>query len=383
MSTKVAVIGLGFIGKVHLDTLLRIPGVEIVAISDVNEKIVSDLAEQYHIPKHTTDWESLLDDPDIDVFHNCTPNNLHYEINKILLGNKKHILSEKPLCLSKLQAKELRDLAIENNCVTGINHCYRFYPTVQEISQLIKLGEIGEVHTIFGSYFQDWLLYDTDYNWRLDKEFAGESNTMADIGSHWLDLAQFISGLKVVEVMADLNTIHPIRKKSKDEYLTFAKYEGGEYEEVEVKVDDYGSVLLHFENGARGNFSVCQVAAGRKCTIDVQVYGSKAAFAWNHENSAQYWKGNRDKSNEMMFESPTLFQKESAKFAHLPSGHPMGFFDAIHNLFSEFYRAVDANKAGETYPTSLPNFDQGLNMMTILEAILKSHREKRWVKVGE
>lgn len=383
MSTKVAVIGLGFIGKVHVDILLRIPGVEIVAISDVNEKIVTDLAKQYHIEKYTTDWESLLDDPDIDVFHNCTPNNLHYEINKILLGNKKHILSEKPLCLSKAQAKELHDLAIENNCVTGINHVYRYYPTVQEISQLIKLGEIGDVHTIFGSYFQDWLLYDTDYNWRLDKEFAGESNTMADIGSHWLDLAQFISGLKVVEVMADLNTIHPIRKKAKDEYLTFAKYEGGDYEEVEVKVDDYGSVLLHFENGAHGNFSVCQVAAGRKCTIDVQVYGSKASFAWNHETSAQYWKGNRNQSNEIMFESPILFQKESAKFAHLPSGHPMGFFDATQNLFTEFYRAVDANKAGETYQTNRPDFAQGLNMMTILEAILKSHREKRWVKVGK
>lgn len=382
MSTKVAIIGMGYIGKVHLDTLLRIPDLEVVAISDVNEKIVSNLAEMYQIPNYTTDWKTLLDDPEIDAFHNCTPNNLHYEINKVLLKKGKHVLSEKPLCLSKDQAKKLRDLALENHCITGINHCYRYYPSVQEVAQRIREGEIGKVHTIFGSYFQDWLLYDTDYNWRLDKEFAGESNTMADIGSHWMDLAQFVSDLKIVEVMADLNTIHPIRKKATKEYLTFAKPEDDDFEEVEVEVDDYGSVLLHFENGAHGNFSVCQVAAGRKCTIDLQVYGAKAALAWNHESPAQFWIGNRNDANATMFENPLLFKKEAAKFAHLPAGHPLGYYDAVFNLFSEFYRAIDAQNLGEVYSTSLPNFDQGLNMMTVLEAILKSHREKRWVKVG-
>jgi len=383
MRKKVAIIGLGYIGGVHLDTLMRIPGLDVVAISDVNEDVISKIAEAYQIPVYTTNWKSLLDNPEIEAFHNCTPNNLHFEINKILLENGKHILSEKPLCFSKDEARELRDLAVENGCITGINHCYRYYPSVQEMAQRIRKGEIGEVHTIFGSYFQDWLLYDTDYNWRLDKKFAGESNTMADIGSHWMDLAQFVSDLKIVEVMADLNTIHPIRKKAKKEYLTFAKPEGDDFEEVKVEVDDYGSVLLHFENGAHGNFSVCQVSAGRKCTIDLQLYGSKESYAWNHESPAQFWIGHRHEGNEILFENPLLFHKEAAKFAHLPAGHPLGYYDAVFNLFSEFYRAIDAKNAGESYVTNLPTFEQGLNMMTIIEAILKSHREKRWVKVGQ
>jgi predicted dehydrogenase len=382
MSTKVAIIGLGYIGKVHLDTLLRIPGLEVVAISDVNEAIISDISKKYGIPKYTTDWNSLLDDPEIEAFHNCTPNNLHFELNKILLQEGKHILSEKPLCLSKDQARELRDLAVENNCITGINHCYRYYPSVQEIAQRIKKGEIGDVHTIFGSYFQDWLLYDTDYNWRLDPVFTGLSNTMADIGSHWMDLAQFVSNLKVVEVMADLNTIHPIRKKARKEYLTYAKPEGNDFDDVAVEVDDYGSVLLHFENGAHGCFSVCQVAAGRKCTIDLQVYGTKTAYAWNHERPAQFWIGNRDEANSVLFENALLFHQEAGKFAHLPAGHPLGYYDAVYNLFSEFYRAIDAQNAGKDYETTLPDFNQGLNMMTIIEAIIKSHQEKCWVKIN-
>lgn len=382
MSIKVAIIGMGYIGKVHLDTLLRVPGLEVVAISDVNEKILAELAEAYAIPTYTTDWEELLDDQEITAFHNCTPNHLHFEINKTLLEHGKHILSEKPLCLSKDQARELRDLAEENHCITGINHCYRFYPSVQEMAQRVRKGEIGEVHTVFGSYFQDWLLYETDYNWRLDTKFTGRSNTMADIGSHWMDLAQFISNLDVVEVMADLNTIHPVRKKATKEYLTYAKPEGADFEDVPVEVDDYGSVLLHFENGAHGCFSVCQVAAGRKCTIDVQVYGTKTAYAWNHETPAQFWVGHREAGNTILFENAQLFHKESGKFAHLPAGHPLGYYDAVFNLFSEFYRSIDAQAAGEEYETPLPTFDQGYKMMSLIEAILTSHHEKRWVTVS-
>jgi len=381
MSRKVAIIGMGYIGKVHLDMLLRVPNVEVVAIADANETIVTDLAKKFGIKKYSTNWHDLIDDPEITAYHNCTPNNLHFEINKVLLSKGKHVLSEKPLCLSKAQAKELRDLAEENNCITGINHCYRYYPCVQEIAQRIKHDDIGQVHTIFGSYFQDWLLYDTDYNWRLDKAYTGESNTMGDIGSHWLDLAQFVSGMKVVEVMADLNTIIPIRKKATKEYLTYAKPDSDDFEEVEVKVDDYGSVLLHFENGARGNFTVCQVSAGRKCTIDLQVYGRKSALAWNHESPAQLWIGHRDSGNEVQFENAQQFYPVAGKFALLPSGHPLGYFDAVFNLFSEFYRTIDAQESGEEYELNLPTFAQGYDMMSIIEAILTSHREKRWVKV--
>lgn len=375
----VAIIGTGYIGKVHLEALLQTPGVRVAALADSNLEMAQSLAKRYGIERVTARYEDFLQDDSIQAVHNCTPNHLHYDINLALLRAGKEVLSEKPLAINAAQAKVLWETAQQYDRLTGIDFCYRYYPAVQEAAARVRAGEIGKVHSIFGAFFQDWLLYDTDYNWRLEKRFTGESNTAADIGSHWMDLAQFVANARIVEVMADLHTVHPVRKRSKEEALTFAK-QGGiqEYDEVPIEVDDCGAVLVHFENDIFGTFMINQLAAGRKVTIDLQVFGTQSSLAWNHENPALLWSGYRDKANEISIESPLLQHPETTRYARLPSGHPMGYHDAVYNLFGEFY---DALVAGKPATPNLPDFKDGYYEMAIVDAIVTSHRQKRWTKV--
>lgn len=380
---EVAIIGTGYIGAVHVDTLLRIPGVRIKALVDASLEPATKLAQRYGIPTVVADYRELLDDPDIEVVHNCTPNHLHYPITRDLLEAGKHVLSEKPLATSAQEARELRDLAQARGRIAAVNFCYRYYPSVQEAAARVRTGGIGNVHTVFGAYFQDWLLYPTDYSWRLDKSLSGASNAMADIGSHWLDLAQFVVGAKIVDVMADLRTILPVRKKSSRATLTFSQADAeADLIDVPVDVDDYGAVLVRFDNGAAGSFMACQLCAGRKCTIDLQVYGTQAGLAWNHEHPSELWIGQRDRANQTLIEGPQLQDASTARYARLPSGHPMGYFDAVYNLFSDFYRAVEHNRRGEAFSAPLPTFGDGYYEMAVLEAILKSHETRSWCAVG-
>ncbi|MGI6651970.1 MAG: Gfo/Idh/MocA family protein [Limnochordia bacterium] len=371
---NVAIVGLGYIGKVHLRTLLRIPGVNVVALAGRRLGPLEELAAMYNIPKVTADYRTLLDDPSIDVVHNCTPNHLHYEVNHAFISAGKHILSEKPLGRSAEETGALAELAEEKDVLTAINFCYRYYPAVQEAAVRIRQGELGSIYTVMGSYLQDWLLFDTDYDWRLEKSFTGESNVIGDIGSHWFHLAQFIVGSRITEVMSDLKTTLPVRKKPAGD---------GTYTEYPVQVEDYGSVLVHFANGASGVFTVSQLAAGKKCAIDVQVYGSQSSLRWNHERPTELWLGRRDRPNEVLMESPQLQQAESRRYALLPTGHPMGYHDAVFNLFTDFYSALHLKNQGKKPEVELPDFREGHRELLVTEAILRSHREKRWIRVEE
>jgi predicted dehydrogenase len=382
MSMKtVGVIGAGYIGSVHIQTLMRIPGVQVKTVADTNKALLEQLAARLAIPIVTTDYRELLDDPDICAIHNCTPNSVHFAINKEILEAGKHILSEKPLSVTSAEAMTLRDLALARGVVNGINFCYRYYPVVQEAAVRIRRGDIGTVREIVGHYLQDWLLFDTDYSWRLDRAVAGASCTVADIGSHWFDLAQFLSGSRIVEVMADLETFVPVRKRPRGEVLTFAGSADIAYDNVPVELEDYGSVLLHFDNGARGATTVSQLCAGRKCTIDIQVYGSGAGIAWNHEQPSTIWTGQRDRSCEELRENPLLQDPSTSRFARLPSGHPMGYFDAVYNLFSDFYMNVDARMGKGGAEVAIPDFETGYYQMRIIEAAVASNAQKRWVTV--
>jgi predicted dehydrogenase len=378
---KVGVIGAGYIGLVHAETLMRLPGVELAAVADANEAQLKAAAALHPGLSVTTDYRTLLRDRDIVAVHNCTPNHVHYTVNRAALNAGKHLLSEKPLALTSDQAKNLLDLAEAKGLQHAVHFCYRYYPTVQEIAARVRRGEIGPVREVIGHYLQDWLMFDTDYSWRLDPKVAGRSNTVADIGSHWFDLAQFLSGAKVVEVMADLNTFVPKRRRPRGAALTFAGKRKGRTESVDVKLEDYGSILLHFDNGARGATTVSQLCAGRKCTIDVQLYGAKAALAWNHERPELLWKGERDQACQELRESPLLQLPSTRRFARLPSGHPMGYFDAVMNLFSEFYAKVRGDRRPRGQAPEPPDFSVGLDQMRLVEAVLQSHRTKRWVEV--
>lgn len=375
---KVGVIGLGYIGNVHIEALLRL-GIDVTAIADKNSENCRIIKDKYGIKKSFSDYKELIDDTDVEVIHNCTPNNLHYEINKYAIERKKHILCEKPLALSSQESQELVRLANENNIITAVNFNYRYYPVVQHARQMVENNELGRVNIIQGYYLQDWLFYDTDYNWRLEPEIGGASRAIADIGSHWCDLAQFVSGLKIKEVMADLKTIHPIRKKPAKIGATFSKNDANDYEDRIMINEDFGSVLVRFENDVRGIFSVSQVSAGRKCKLRLELYGSSKSVTWDHERANELWIGHRDQANEILMKDPALLNALGRKFAHYPGGHPEGYPSAPMNLFLDYYSYIYSIEQNKPIAALFPRFEEGHNQMQITEAVLKSSKERQWV----
>lgn len=374
---RTAVVGMGYIGTAHIEALQRI-GMPVCAISDINVKACEAIAEKYGIKEVYGNYQDMFDKENLDAVHICTPNHMHYEIAVAALKKGIHVFCEKPLALTCEQSRELVALAKQAGVVTAINYNYRYYPAVQHARGMVKAEKIGKVNIIIGNYLQDWLLYDTDYNWRLEKEIGGDSRAVADIGSHWCDLAQHVSGSKIVSVMADLMTVHNVRKKSKGGSVTFAKADNqGEYEDKPMTTEDYAGVLVRFENGAKGVFSVSQVSAGQKCTIRLEVYGAEQSVAWEHENANALWVGKRDENCEIVTKSPTGMNEDGAKFAHYPAGHPEGYPSVVKNICKDFYASIENGEPSETLPT----FEDGYVQAKIVDAILKSSAEARWIDV--
>jgi predicted dehydrogenase len=276
------------------------------------------------------------------------------------------------------EAEELVTLAAKKKAVTGIDFCYRYYPVVQEMAVRVRRGDAGKVRMVSGSYFQDWLSKPTDWSWRLLRAESGESNITADLGSHWFDLVQFVTGLKVKEVIGDLASLLPTRKRPKRQVLAFEKVGEVESEEVEVELEDYSAILFHLDNGAPGSFTTSQTCNGRKSDTEFQIYGSECSFAWNHKDATQLWIGYRDKPNEILIENATLQDPSTARYANLPAGHPLGYHDAVYNLFLDYYEAVAAGGKGKPLR---PTFETGLEEMKILAAVLESHQKRTWVQV--
>jgi len=380
-SIKVGLIGTGYIGLVHLEMLRRLVGVEVLAVADKNRELASRAAEKLNIPRVYAGAEELIADREIDVIHNCAPNYVHFDINRNAILAGKEVLSEKPLSLNSRESAELVELAKKHNTLTAINFCYRYYPVVQEAAARARRGDLGEVRAFLGHFLQDWLFFDTDYSWRLDPAIAGGANVIADLGSHWCDLVQFITGRKIAEVMAELHTCLPRRRKPTTGPLSFSSEKAADYEDVEVKLEDYAALFIRLDNGARGNFTTCQVAAGRKVDIELQVFGSKESYAWSHVHPNALWIGHRDRGNEIFYESSQLQAEETRKYAALPTGHPMGYHDAIYNLFRDYYAALAAKRDGRPYAVRFPDFETGHEEMCVIDAAVESNKLGRWVKV--
>ena len=267
--------------------------------------------------------DELLADPDIDAVHNCTPNFLHTQINEKIIRSGKHLLSEKPLATTYKEAQYIAELAKQYpQVVAAVNFNYRMNPMVQEMKSRIANGDIGEVRLATGSYLQDWLLYDTDYSWRLEPEVAGNSCCIADIGSHWMDAVQHVTGHKITEVMADLATVIPVRKKPKKQTETFTSAVPSEYEEVEIKNEEYGAVMFRLNNGARGVYYVSEVCAGHGCYFNFEINGSKASLKWNQEENDRLWMGFRDDDNRFIIRNPNTISAEAKPYTQLAMGHP-------------------------------------------------------------
>jgi predicted dehydrogenase len=382
---NVAVIGSGFMGAAHVDALRRVPGVNVVALSSIDTPRAEELADQFGIPHVFADWHALLDRGDVHAVHNCTPNNLHFEVNKALLAARKHVLSEKPLTMTSAESTELVRLAREAGVATAINFNYRGYPLVQQAHGMVERGELGELFLVHGHYLQDWLLYDTDYNWRLESAVSGASRAIADIGSHWCDLVQFITGRKITRVYAHLFRAHETRKKPRVAVETYKGKELGapqEYDEVPIDTEDGGFVLAEFEGGLRGSLTVSQVSSGRKNRQWIEVDGSKSALSWNQEEPNKLWIGHRDRPNEILIKDPSLLDANARGYAHYPGGHPEGYPDGPRNLFRNFYRYIRAGRKPGTDAADFPTFEDGHAEVLIVDAVLESHARKTWIDVA-
>ncbi len=376
----VGLIGAGYIGPIHLGALARLGGVRVKTVIDTNGELAKKAAAAYNVPNSGTDHREVINDPEIDVIHNCTPNKYHYQITKEALEGGKQVLSEKPLAMDLKEAEDLVELAEKKRAITGIDFCYRYYPVVQEMAVRVRRGDAGAVRMVSGSYFQDWLSREIDWTWRLLRSESGDSNITADLGSHWFDLIQFVTGLKVREVIGDLATLIPVRKRPTRQVLAFEKVEEVESEEVNVELEDYSSILFRLSGGAPGSFTTSQVCAGRKSDTEFQIYGSECSYAWNHKEATVMWIGHREKANEILIENPTLQDPSTAAYASLPAGHPLGYHDAVMNLFKDYYEAVDKGGKGRELR---PTFQTGFEEMKILEAILASHKKRSWVEVKD
>lgn len=378
----VGVAGTGFIGPAHIEGLRR-NGIQVLGLAEENEEKARQKAEQLGIPRSYGSLEKMLADPDIDVVHLATPNYLHFPHAKAALLAGKHVICEKPLAMNTKESAELVALAAQKNLVNAVNFNIRMYPLSQQARSMVRSGELGDLFILQGSYLQDWLLYPTDWNWRLEPKLGGTLRAVGDIGSHWLDLITFITGLRVEEVYADFQTFHPVRKKPAKPVETFTGkiMQPTDYIDQPIHTEDYATVLLHFEKGVRGVLTVSQVSSGRKNRLFYEINGSKSSLGWDSERPNELWIGQRSSPNQTLIKDPALLSAEARAAASYPGGHTEGFPDTFKQLYAKVYSYIFAGDYHKT--PDFPTFADGHYEMQLCEAIEESVREKVWIKVGE
>jgi predicted dehydrogenase len=377
---KAAIVGTGFIGPAHLEALRRLPYVEVTALVEVNQELADEKAKLLGIPNAYT-FDDMLKQSDIDVVHICTPNFLHFAQAKAVLLAGKHVICEKPLAVKIDEAEELVALAAEKGLVNAVHFNLRYYPMVRQMKTMREKGELGEVYSVMGSYLQDWLFFKTDYNWRLEPDQSGGSRAIADIGSHLLDMTEYVTGLKITAVMADFSTVHKTRLKPLKAIETFTgkTLDAADYKEYPVTSEDYATVLLRFDNGRTGSITVSQVNAGRKNRLNVEISGSKSNFEFNTERPNELWIGKRETANSVLMKDPALLHPEASALVSFPGGHNEGFPDTSKQMFKEVYAAIREGKQPEK--ASFPTFADGLRELIIGERIIESNNKQAWVTV--
>lgn len=382
--TKVGVVGTGFIGPVHVEALRRL-GLGVKGVLGSSPDKSAAAAQRMGLEKGYASYAEMLADPEIGVVHLTSPNRFHRSQVLAALKAGKHVVCEKPLGMTSKETRELVAAAKRYpKQITAVNYNIRFYPLCLEARAMVQKGELGEVFHVKGSYVQDWLLYPTDFNWRVLASEGGELRAIGDIGTHWLDLVSFISGLEVEAVMADLRTVHPVRQAPPQGSVeTFSGKKGGQKKPattpVSINTEDYASVLLRFAGGARGVLTVSQVTAGRKNRIEWEIAGSKRAIAWNGERPEELWIGERNQANRLLLRDPGLLDSPASAYTSYPGGHAEGFPDTFKQLYRAVYADIEAGKPSKhpLYAT----FEDGHKELALCEAILASHNSGKWTKV--
>jgi predicted dehydrogenase len=373
-----AVIGTGFIGTVHLQALRRL-GVNVVGLLGSSKKRGAEAASSHGVPKAYNDLDELLSDADVQIVHVTSPNQFHHEQVKKILSAGRHVVCEKPLTMTSQQSADLVALAARSNLIAAVNYNIRFYPLNQHARQMAQDGALGDIRLISGHYMQDWLLYDTDWNWRLESDKGGLLRAVGDIGTHWIDLTSFITGLKVSSVMAELSTFVRTRQQPLGPVETFSTNRGGETVSTEILTEDTALLLFRYDNGARGSLVVSQVSAGRKNALQWEIAGSQSSARWDSEKPDHLWIGHRDQPNQILQRDASLMNARGSAAASLPGGHVEGFADSFFALFREIY--ADLATGNRSIDAGYASFRDGHHEMLVCDAVLQSSRDGRWVDV--
>jgi predicted dehydrogenase len=382
---RAGLIGAGFVGPLHVEAVRRLGYVDVKGIAASSRESAEEKAGRLNIERAYSSYEELMADPAIEVVHICTPNYLHYRLVMAAVASGKHVICDKPLALSAVEAREMCGRARAAGIVNAVAFNYRFNPMVEQARLMIARGDLGSLRFIHGYYLQDWLLYETDFSWRLESDKAGASSSVGDIGTQWLDTVSFITGLRVERVLASLSTMVMVRKKPAGPPEAFAAASlEDQSEDYVVTSDDLGSVLIEFEGGARGSFAVGQVCPGHKNDMRIEVTGAIASMRWDQERPEGLWVGYRDKPNVLLARDPDLLDEEVRRYANLPGGHTEGWNDAFKNMMSNIYsfiaRGLDPERDRDKI--DFPTFQDGLSANCVVDAIVRSNVDRsRWTKV--
>ncbi len=360
-------VGPGFIATHHIDAVRRLGDVEVVAIAGSSQQSANLKAQHLKISRAYGKYEDLIRDPDIQVIHNTTPNYLHYEVNMKALAAGKHVISDKPLAVTPNEAFTLRQAALQAGLAHVVTFNYRGNPMVQQARSMICDEKIGAPQFIHGYYFQDWMADAGVYSWRSDPVKGGLSSALADIGSHWCDLAQHVSGSNIKSVLADLTTIMPIRYAS-------GSNDGTKNSEPRyISGEDLASVLVHFENGSKGCFSVGQVLPGHKNDLSLEICGRSGSLKWLQESPNDLWVGRFGEPNYIITKDPAQMVERACRYTRLPAGHQGGWADAFFATIFDAYEWIRAGGDSGAKPQATADFDDGYRICCVVDAMLRSH----------
>jgi predicted dehydrogenase len=372
-----AVIGTGFIGTVHVQALRRL-GVAVRGVLGSSPGRGAARAADIGAPKAYATLDELLADASVDVVHVTSPNHAHYPQVKAILAAGKHVICEKPLAMTSAQSAEMVRIAKASGTVCAVCYNIRFYPLNQQARGMVAAGELGDIRFVSGHYHQDWLAKPTDWNWRLEADQGGALRSVGDIGTHWVDLTSFITGLKASAVLAELATFVPERQKPTGPVETFTTA-AGRTETRKIDTDDAAMILIRYPNGARGVMSTSQINVGRKNTLTWDIAGSTASAAWMSETPDHLWIGHRDGPNQILQRDFGLMNALGTAAASLPPGHVEGFADSFFAFFRAVYRDVAAG--GRQADSTWASFEDGHYEMLFCDAVLASARDGRWVEI--
>lgn len=375
----IAVVGVGFIGKQHIEAIHRIPNASVIAVMEPNIDAARGIAETYGIEHYYTNIDDLLTLESIDVVHICTPNFLHYPMAKKLIEAKMNVFCEKPLSLTAKESEELAYLAKKNNVFTAVNLNYRSNVMVREMKHRVENGSIGKPLLGQAQYIQDWLMFDTDYDWHFDPNKVGPSRSVADIGTHLFDLIQFVYNERIVKIFADLMIVYPVRKEREQTGETFSQNYGDVIREVEVVNEDAAFIIVELESGVKVSLDISQVTGGYKNGLELVVSGSKQSLTWNQERADKLMIGKRESGNEELYADIKYIDPSLRRFIELPNGHAVGWADAFKNSISEFY--IDIRNQGTNSSGSYVDFNAGHYLMKLVEASIQSSAEGRWIEI--